>query len=278
MAQVEAKSWIRDLEPGRLVDSSFAVLRKDVRRTRAGAPFLSLELGDRTGRIPAVCFDDVPLLEPRFAQGDTVRVLGAVEEFRGRRQLVVRSVERLEPGDPLVYVPGARRDTEDLEGFLEFLVAEIHDSVLRRLVEEVYADGHFRALFRQAPVTIDAHHAHAGGAIQHTVAVATVCREVCQLHPRLDESVVAAAALTFCAGAADAFLPGAALQLGDEGRLLGVAHLSVRRIEREAARLRTPRERLLPLVHAVAGGRPRTPEAATVQAAIALDAAVAAAL
>ena len=41
--------------------------------------------------------------------------------------------------------------------------------------------------------------------------VATLCRETCQLHPRLDESVVMAAALTFCVGAADAFLPGAAL-------------------------------------------------------------------
>ena len=95
-------------------------------------------------------------------------------------------------------------------------------------------------------MTVDGHHAYAGGAIQHTVAVATLCRETCQLHPRLDESVVAAAALTFCVGAADAFLPGAALQLGEEGRLLGVPLLSLRRVEREAHRLRTPRERLLP--------------------------------
>jgi hypothetical protein len=108
--------------------------------------------------------------------------------------------------------------------------------------------------------------------------VATICREVSQLHPRLDEAVVAAGALTFCVGAADAFLPGAALQLGEEGRLLGIPLLSLRRVEREAQRLRTPRERLLPLVHAIVGGRPRTPEAAALQAAIALDAGVVAAL
>jgi len=278
MADVEVKTWVRDLAPGHLVDSTFAVLRKDLRRARTGTPFLSLELGDRTGRVRAVCFDDVALLDGRFAEGDTVRVLGAVEEYRGRVQVVVRSVERVEDGDPLLYVPGARRDTEDLEGFLEFLIAEVHDSTLRSLVEAVYADARFRPLMRHAPVTMDAHHAYAGGAIQHTVAVATVCREVCQLHPRLDESVVAAGALTFCVGAADAFLPGAALQLGEEGRLLGIPLLSVRRVEREAQRVRTPRERLLPLVHAIAGGRARTAEAAALQAAIALDAGVVAAL
>lgn len=269
---------MRDLEPGRLVDSTFAVIRKDRRRTRTGSSFLSLDLGDRTGRVPAVVFDDVPLLDARFDQGDTVRVLGAVEEYRGRPQIVVRSVERVAPGDPLVYVPGSRRDTEDLEGFLEFLVGEIHDTTLRTLVEGVFADGRFRALFRHAPVTVDGHHSYAGGALQHTIAVTTILREVVQLHPRLDEPVVFAAGLLSCVGAADAFLPGAAIQLGEEGRLLGIEHLTVRRVEREALRLHTPRERVLPVVHAISGQRARTAEAAAVHAAIALDAAVAAAL
>jgi 3'-5' exoribonuclease len=272
------KTWVRDLEAGRLVDSTFAVIRKDRRRTRTGGAFLSLDLGDRTGRVPAVVFDDVPLLDARFDQGDTVRVLGAVEEYRGRPQIVVRSVERVAPGDPLVYVPGSRRDTEDLEGFLEFLAGEIHDTTLRTLVETVFADGRFRALFRHAPVTVDGHHSYAGGALQHTIAVTTILREVVQLHPRLDEPVVLAAGLLSRVGAADAFLPGAAIQLGEEGRLLGVEHLTVRRVEREAAKLHTPRERLLPVVHAISGQRPRTPEAAAVHAAIALDAAVATAL
>ena len=57
-------------------------------------------------------------------------------------------------------------------------------------------------------MTIEGHHAVAGGALQHTIAVATICREVAQLQPRLDESVLAAAALTFAVGAADAFPPG----------------------------------------------------------------------
>jgi 3'-5' exoribonuclease len=269
------KTWVRDLEPGSLVDSTFVVLRKERRRARTGSTFLSLELADRTGRVHANVFDDAVLLDGRFDQGDTVRVLGSVEEYRGRAQVVVRSIERVAPGDPLVYVPGARRDTEDLEGFLEFLIMEIGDTTLRALVEAVYAEGRFRALFRQAPVTAEGHHAYAGGAMQHTVAVATVCREVAQLHPKIDESVLAAAALTFCVGAADAFLPGASIQLGEEGRLLGLAHLSARRVEREALRLRTPRERLVPLIHCICGQKGRTREAVALHAAITLDGVVA---
>jgi 3'-5' exoribonuclease len=268
------KVWVRDLAPGRLVDSTFAVARKDRRRARNGSPFLAVELADRTGRVRGTIFDDVPLLDTRFEQGDTVRVLGTVEEYRGRAQLLIRAIERVEPGDPLAYVPGARRDTEDLDGFLEFLAAEIADSTLRALVEALLADGRFRPRFAGAPAGVDGHHAYAGGALEHTVAVATICREIAQLHPGLDESVLGAAALTFCLGAADAFPPGPTIQLSEEGRLLGVAHLSARRVEHAAARLRSPRDRVVLVLHAIESSRPRTPEASCLQAAILLDAGV----
>jgi 3'-5' exoribonuclease len=266
------KVWVRDLEPGQLVDSTFAVVRKDRRRAKTGSPFLALELADRTGRVRGTVFDDVPLLDARFAAGDTVRVLGTVEEYRGRAQVVVRAIERIEAGDPLAYVPGARRDTEDLDGFLDFLAAEIADTTLRTLVESVLADARFRARFRGAPATAEGHHAYAGGALEHTVAVASICREIAQLHPGLDESVLASASLVFCTGAADAFPPGPTLHLSDEGRLLGVPHLSARRLEQAANRVRSPRERVIPVLHAIETPRPKTPEASCLQAAILLDA------
>jgi 3'-5' exoribonuclease len=275
----DERTAIRDLAAGKLVDSTFAVLRKDRRRTRDGSPYLALELGDRSGRIRATIFDDAPILDRRFEAGDVIRVLGSVEEYRGRLQLVVRSVERIEePVDALDFTPGARRDVDDLEGFLEFLAEDIPDVPLRDLVQAVFADAPFRTHFRAAPMSVEGQHAYAGGALQHTVAVATACRELTLLHPRLDPSVVMAAALLFAVGAADAFVPGPVLQLGEEGRLLGVPHLSVRRVDAAATRLGTSRERVVAVLHCLDAVRPKTPEAACVQGAIALDGGVSAAL
>lgn len=274
----ESRVAIRDLTAGRIVDSTFAVLRKDQRTTRNGSPFLSLEFADRTGRIRATAFADVPLLTRRFEVGDTVRVVGEVEEYRGRPQLLVRAIDRVDAGDALDFVPGARRDTEDLDGYVEFLAQEISDATLRGLVEDVFGDGRFRAGFRQAPMTVEGHHAYAGGALQHTVAVATTCRELLQLHDHLDEPVVGAASLLFACGAADAFQLGATLRMSEEGRLLGIPHLTLRRVEAVGHRRRTPPERLTPLLHAVSGQRPRTPEAALVHGAAILDNQVADAL
>src|SRR5437868_8495830 len=103
-------------------------------RTRSGAPYLALELVDPSGRIEARVWQDVELLDARFAEGDAVRVLGRVERFRDRLQLEVRSLEATAEVDPAAMAPALRRDADELEGFLEFLCAEIAHTGLRETV------------------------------------------------------------------------------------------------------------------------------------------------
>src|SRR5436305_8911302 len=181
-------TYVSELEEGALVEATFAVQRKRRRRTRNGDAFLSLELADRTGRVPAVVWNDVNVLGSRFDQGDTVRVLGRVETYGGRLQIAVRDLEKIDAGDPLDLVPGSRRDAETLDGFVEFLAGEISHPGLSALVGRFLADDRFRDRLRTAPAA-ETHHAYAGGLLEHTVAVASLCREAAQLHPRLNSDL-----------------------------------------------------------------------------------------
>src|SRR6187401_2697549 len=108
---------IADLDADRVVEGTFAVARKQRLRTKGGAPYLALELVDSSGRIDARVWKDVELLDGRFGEGDAVRVLGRVERFRDRLQLDVRTLEATDV-DPASLTPTARRDTEELAGFL----------------------------------------------------------------------------------------------------------------------------------------------------------------
>ena len=87
-------SAIAELAEDRLVEGVYAVARKERLRTRAGAPYLALELVDPSGRIEARVWSDVELLDARFDEGDAVRVLGRVERYRDRLQIDVRAVGR----------------------------------------------------------------------------------------------------------------------------------------------------------------------------------------
>jgi len=121
------------------------------------------------------------------------------------------------------------------------------------------------------------HHDYAGGLLEHTVAVATLCREAAQVHPRLRTDLLIAAALlhdggrTIELGCAPSFRP------TDEGRLLGHVQLGIRLVESRADALEA--DVRAELVHAIAvhhdGRSARTAEAAVLYHANQLDAAAA---
>jgi len=267
---------IAELAPDRTVEGVYAVARKQRRTTRKGAPYLALELVDPTGRIDARVWNDVELLDTRFAQGDAVRVLGRVERFRDRLQLEVRSLEAAAEADPAELAPAMRRDASELDGFLEFLAAEIAHPGLRATVARFIEDSALRAALRGLPAA-ESHHSYAGGLLEHTVGVATLCREAAQLHPRLRADLVLAAALLHDVGRTVELERGPTFRVTDEGRLLGHVHLGLRLVEERAAALET--ELRAELLHAIAvhheARGARTAEASVLYHANQLDAAAA---
>ena len=130
------------------------------------------------------------------------------------------------------------------------------------------------ASMRSLPATMESHHSYAGGLLEHTVGVATLCRETAQLHPRLRADLLLAAALVHDVGRTVELGRGPVFRQTDEGRLLGHVHLGLRLIEAGAAML-GPGVRA-ELLHAVACHHDvraaRTAEAAVLYHANQLDA------
>ncbi|HET8607993.1 MAG TPA: HD domain-containing protein [Gaiellaceae bacterium] len=262
-------STIAELAEDQVVEAVFAVASKRRLRTRNGSTYLALELVDPSGRIEARVWNDVELLDRRFGEGDAVRVLGRVERFRDRLQLDVRAIESA-PADPAALAPALRRDADELQGFLEFLAGELSHAGLRETVLRVLADGDLRAF----PATPDGHHSYAGGLLEHTVGVATLCRETAQLHPRLRGDLLLAAALVHDCGRTRELRRGPTFAATGEGRLLGHVHLGLRLVEERAGALDA--EVRAELLHAVAchhdARAARTAEAAVLYHANQLDA------
>jgi 3'-5' exoribonuclease len=246
---------IAELVEDRTVDGVFAVARKRRLTTRGGKPYLALELVDPSGRIEGRVWDDVELLDRRFDEGDAVRVLGRVERFDGRLQLAVRMVEAAD-ADPGSLAPTLRRDADELEGFLEFLAAEIAHPGLASLVGRVLDDD-VRAGMRSLPAAgADGHHGYAGGLLEHTVGVATLARETAQHHPRLRADLLLAAALLHDLGRVRELGRGPSFRPTPEGAILGHVQLGVRLVDERAGPLDTTAR--AELLHAIATHHDRT--------------------
>lgn len=279
---------VSGLRPGQEVDGVFACTRKDRLMTRTGSPYLALELRDRTGSVSARAFQGADALGGRFERGDVVRVRGKVERFRDELVLEVSDIARAgdDAVDPARFLPTAYRDLDELDGFLEHLVGEVYDRAFQRLVRELLDDAALRAQWRKAPCSRAGHHAYLGGLLEHTVAVATLAQETCQLHAGLNSDLLLTAALTHDLGRTREFTYGAEIGLTDEGRLLGHLVIGERMLSERSAGVLDEGRRLA-LLHCVLchhgpssapGGRFASPEALALYRLNALDAGVKGAL
>ncbi|HET9736892.1 MAG TPA: OB-fold nucleic acid binding domain-containing protein [Solirubrobacteraceae bacterium] len=276
---------IATLRAGDAVDAVFACARKDRLQARSGQPYLALELRDRTGVIQARAFRDADLLAGRFERGDLVHVRGRVERFRDELQVEVQAIARASAADPAEFLPVAYRDLDELDGFLEHLAREVHDPGYSALLEGLLGDAALRAEWRRAPCTRGGHHAYLGGLLEHTVAVGTLALEAAVLHPRLNSDLLLCAALVHDLGKTREFVYGAAIELSEEGRLLGHLVLGQQLLEERMGALDA--ERRLALLHCVLchhgadaapGRRFGSPEALALHRLNALDASVKGAL
>lgn len=242
---------IAELRSGQRFQGRYACLRKDRLTSRNGGAYLSLDLRDRTGTLPARVFKEADRIGLRFEAGDAVAVRGRLERFRGQPVADLDDVRRLDPGafDPAEFLPAAYRSIEELEGFLEHLTREIHDQGLRTTVERLLLAGPAAGEFRRAPCTAAGHHAYLGGLLEHTVSVGTLVGELCQLHPRLDSDLLMAAALLHDVGRTREFTYGARFGISEEGRLIGHLAIGAQMVAAAAAQL--PEDRRLALLHCV---------------------------
>ena len=150
----------------------------------------------------------------------------------------MRGIARAAPGeaDPAAFLPVAYRDLDELDGFLEHLAREVHDPGYAALL------GGCSATTRCAPrggarrARAAGHHAYLGGLLEHTVAVATLAAEACQLHVRLNSDLLITAALVHDLGKTREFTYGAEIGAQRRGPAARPRRARARLLRERAAR------------------------------------------
>jgi len=267
------RTWIKDLKAGTEVDESFAVRSSDVRQGRGGGSYLAATIGDRSGEVTALVWQNVDRLRDVFEPGNVVAVSGQVQRYNQQLQVVVKKAEKV-ADDEVVHEDFVRSSSVDpavLWKELNVFIEEIGDENLRQLLFRIFSDPEVEGLFKVAPAARGMHHAFRSGLLEHTVSVVKVSRMLA-LHYGADEDLVVAGALLHDLGKIWELELGPSIEYTDDGRLLGHLPMEVLYVEKRIGELeRFPGETRRLLLHILLSHhgefeygsprRPKTPEA-----------------
>ena len=277
------RTWVKDLRAGTDLEECFAVRSVDVRQRRGGGPYLSATLGDRTGEVTALVWQNVERLRGVLEPGNVVSVKGQVQRYNQQLQVVVRQAETLtaESVEDDVFVRSSAVDPtvlwEQLIGFIE----ETSDPDVRQLLFRIFSDPEIEKLFKAAPAARSMHHGFRSGLLEHTVSVTTVARTLAQ-HYGLNRDLVVAGCLLHDFGKIWELEIGASIEYTDDGRLIGHIPMETLFVDKKIGELENfPAETRRQLLHILLAHhgeyefgsprRPKTPEALLVHMTDNLD-------
>lgn len=250
-----ARHNIKDLTLGENLREFYLLKSKRRGTTRQGAPYLDLELQDRTGIIKAKVWEEVERAEEECRRGDVIKVEAVVEEFNRRLQLRVKRLRRAEAEetDLAELLPASEKDVGAMLAALKERIATVQNPHLRRLLDLFFGDAEFVNQLAVSAAARNLHHSCRGGLLEHVYVMVQIADWlVTNIYPSLDRDLVLAGTILHDIGKIRELDSQLEISYTREGFLAGHIYLGLKMIHE---RLQTipdfPAELLLHLEHIV---------------------------
>jgi 3'-5' exoribonuclease len=228
---------VSELTDGMEIDQVLLVREVERRRRRDGGDYLRMQLGDRTGAVSTMVWEDLSEVLELARPGEPVRVRGRYNRHpRFGPQINLRALAPPEPGSYTLedLLDGPARRPEQMEADLHELLGTVQNPYLARLLEQVFAEGgRLWEGYRRAPAAKHYHQAYRHGLLEHCLGVAQSVSAISATFPGIDRDVAVTGALLHDIGKVEAYTEDPRnIDFTDVGRLHGEIPLGYYRIRR----------------------------------------------
>jgi 3'-5' exoribonuclease len=228
---------LNELTDGMEIDQVLLVREAERRQRRDGGEYLRLQLGDRTGAVACMVWEELVETEELARAGAPVHVSGRYTIHpRFGPQINLRGLEPPTAGtfDLKDLLDGPVREVSQMEAEVRELLATIQEPHLRVLLERVFGeDSELWAGYRVAPAAKYYHQAYRHGLLEHCLGVAHAVSAISATFPGIDRDVAVTGALLHDIGKLEAYTEDPQnIDLTDAGRLHGEIALGYYRIRR----------------------------------------------
>ncbi|MCK5114406.1 MAG: HD domain-containing protein [Phycisphaerae bacterium] len=229
--------FVSDISNGMTVDQVFVVRSKELRTTKAGGLFISFELGDSSGGIPAKLWQASEAVFNGIEAEGFLQVKGRVEDYRGTLQLSIDSC-RPYPKDKVnmsEFLPVSPYDIEEMWTETLEILHKIKNKHIKRLIKKFLEDQKLVAAIKRAPAAMQMHQNYIGGLLEHTLNVMRGADRLLTMYPLLNADLVLASAFLHDLGKAAELTSGLTIHYTDRGALVGHIVVAAMWVQQKAA-------------------------------------------
>jgi 3'-5' exoribonuclease len=220
------QSELSSLSKGDAIDHFFLVKKCEIRLTKAGKEFISLELGDKSISSAANLWEDASgfkSIKNSLAVGDVIKITGSMDEYQGNSQIKIESIRLTKQSDdvtPKDFLPKSLRDLNVMKKEFTVRMEKISVSDLKNLIKNIFTEERFFK-YTSVPAGKMWHHGYISGLIEHTLEIIRICDLMCDIHPQINRDLLVCGAMLHDFGKIEELSFEPVFEYTDKGKLLG---------------------------------------------------------
>ncbi|MCM3767360.1 3'-5' exoribonuclease YhaM [Neobacillus niacini] len=217
-----------------------------------GKPFLTLILQDQSGEIEAKLWDANEEDEKNYAPQSIVKILGDVQNYRGKSQLKIRQIRKTNPADSVKledFLETAPLSQDQMVSKITQYIFDMKNPNIQRITRHLIKK-HQKA-FLEYPAATKNHHEFVSGLAYHVVSMLDLAKAIADLYPSLDRDLLYAGVILHDMGKVMELSGPISTVYTLEGNLLGHITIMITEIGKAADELGIKGEEVLILQHLV---------------------------
>jgi len=226
--QAEKHHRIADIKPGDKVEGIYLLAESQQRTKKNGEPYFFLKLGDASGQVQGVMWDNhSDLISGAIVTDDFIFLEAHAADFNGAVQLTARRMVRVDDDkvDTSDFLAVSPRPRDEMEKELDELIGTVENNDCKRLLDRLFNHDRFRELYCMAPAAAHIHQAYIHGLLEHTLNVVRNALNLAEQYKPYSRDLLVTAGLLHDIGKIREYSWSRSIGYTDEGRLVG--HISI---------------------------------------------------
>ena len=210
--------------PGNKLNGVYHLLSVDQRTKKNGDPYYMMTIGDASGNVNGIMWDNhAGLVSGVIQQDDFVSVEGDVGEYNGNTQVVLRKIERVDDSEVELknFIPTSPRPLEEMEQELDGWIAKVTDPDCQKLLKKLFGHDRLREMYLHAPAAVRIHQAYVHGLVDHTLAVMRIAFSIAKGYEPINYDLLITGTLIHDIGKVRELSWKRTITYTTEGRLMG---------------------------------------------------------
>jgi len=232
-------TFIADIKDGDHILGHYFCKFKQTLRTKAGKPYYSIKLQDKTGVVETKVWDITSDIQD-FDEGEMIKIDADALLYQGEMQLKVYKLRRSreEEYNLADFVPVSKKGIDKMYAQIVGYIDTVQDPFIKTLLQNIVINDPERAnAFKSRSAAKSMHHGYMGGLLEHTLAVVEICNFVASQYEYINRDLLLAGAILHDFGKIYELTPMPHNEYSDDGQMLGHIVIGVEMVGAEAAKI-----------------------------------------